>query len=286
MIMIRLLTSALLLFIYGMQSYAQGSICGATIPITNCPADTHLCFTELSDSTVLVTPSNLPNLEYAIVDLNVPSTANTGPAIIAVVPSSQFIPMDVGIDSTTILEVFPIAYDLVAIQETLDDILKGLIFGFIPCCTVAPDVCDQLTGAGINCGSDFTSLSQAFALFSADTNILFSIDDFIDGIDSVNMTLADPNIPSECGGGDVICYAYGLPCLFEVNDFSTSIPLLSFSSPHVVDTMARAQSFQSSAIVTGGLDVAYLFNTEVDLISGFETINSSSFLIQKEGCQP
>jgi len=240
--------------------------------------------TELSDEITLSTTSNLPNLEYAVVDLNLPATNNSGPAIIGIDPDGQIIPEELDIDSTTMIEIFPIAYDLAAIQETLDDILKGTFFPpfNIPCCSVAQDICDQLNDAGIFCGNDFTSLSQGFALISADTNDLFSVMDFIDGLDSINMQLADPSIPAECGGGDTICYAYGVACPFDV---ITLPPLITFSAPqHMADTIVIADSIQSTAIIGPGLDVEYLFGIEVLLMNGFETQLTGEFLADPGTC--
>ncbi len=251
-----------------------------------CPTDTVLCIYELSDSISLTVNSNLPDLEYAIVDLNEPATNGSGPAIIGISTSSQFIPQDYGVDSNTTLEVFPIAYDKAVIQALLDDILKGSVFVppifNIPCCTFAGDLCMQLNDAGIMCGDDFTSLAQSFALFSADTTDRFSVQDFVDGIDSLNMVLADPSIPPDCGGGTEICYAYGSSCEFEVIRLE---PFLSFALPaHTNDTTIVADTVYSSALVGAGLDVTYQFGIEALLQDGFETQGDGEFLAAPGGC--
>lgn len=267
---------------------AQASICNATIPTTTCPVDTVLCPMELSDQIVVTMASSLPNLEYIILDQNQQASNGSGPAIIGFDVDGQIIPQDLGVDSTTVLQILPVAYDLAAIQETLDDLLKGsfLIIPFPPisvtCCSVSMGICDQLNAAGINCGSDFTSLGQAFSLISSDTSELFSIPDLINGIDSINAALADPVIPSECGGGDMICYAYGSSCSFNIQSYA---PLLTFTLPeHTASISVSADTIQSSATVSAGLMVDYLFGIEVTLMNGFEAQLNSTFSAEPGGC--
>ncbi len=282
-ITIRFISLLSFAFLLNLTAQAQGSICGATVPIPFCPDDTLLCTFEMSDPIDLSTSSSLPDLEFAIVDLNQLATNNSGPAIIAIDLNGQFIPVDIGVDSNTMLEVFPIAYDLAAIQETLDDVLTGTIPPFnIPCCTLAPDACTELNDAGIYSGSDFTSLSQAFSLLTADTNALFSINDFVDGLDSINLALSNPLIPAACGGGDVICYAYGTTCPFTVILLDA---LANLAPPlHMTDALVLADSIHSSATVLGGLSVDYLFVHEAILIPGFEVLFNGSFTAEPGGC--
>ncbi len=280
----RVLISIVIIFAFSSFVFSQGNNCGNTEPVPICPTDTVLCIYELSDPVIVSDSSNLPNMEFAVVDLGQMATNGSGPAIIHVSRSSRFRPIDIGIDSITSLQIFPIAYDLAAIQETMDDLLKGTFLPplNLPCCDFASDICDQLMGAGINCGSDLDSLAQAFALFNADTNVLLSVQDFIDGVDSVNMQLADPIVPASCGGGDEICYAYGSACEFSVRLLE---PLIAFAAPaHVSDTVAVADNIQSSAIVNSGLFVEYLFGVEVLLSNGFETLGNSEFIADPSAC--
>jgi hypothetical protein len=243
---------------------------------------------ELSDQIVVTAASSLPNMEYFIVDLNQPATNGSGPAIIGFDVDGQFTPQDLGVDSNTILQISPVAYDLAAIQETLDDVLKGTFFipfppFSAPCCSVSMGICDQLIAAGINCGADFTSLSQAFALISSDTTDLFSITDLINGIDTINTTLNGPLIPAACGGGDMICYAYGSACEFDIEPLT---PVLAFTAPdHLASISVSADTIQSSATVSSGLMVEYLFAVEVTLENGFEAELNSSFTAEPGGCE-
>ena len=278
------LTAFILIILRAQILFAQGSICGATVPVPICPMDTILCPSEFSDEILLSINSSLPDLEFAIIDLNQQATNNSGPAIIGIDMDGRFIPSDFGVDSNTTLAVFPVAYDLQAIQETLDDILKGTIPPFnIPCCTLNAAFCTQLTGAGINCGSDFTSLSQAFSLFSSDTSELFSLQDLLDDIDSLNMTLSSPLIPAACGGGDMICYAYGSSCHFLVEPLA---PLLVIVPPyHMMDTSVVAQVIQSSAFIPSGVVVQYTHAEEAILLSGFEIELNGILESSSGGCE-
>lgn len=274
---------ATLYFCFITTIFSQGQNCGNTIPIPVCPDDTVVCHTQLTDSFKISTPSNLPDVEWGIVDLNKMATNGSGPAIVGVDEDGIFIPEEYGIDTATTIEVIPIAYDILAIQETLDDILLGTIPPFsIPCCTVAPDVCTQLMNAGINSGSDFMSLSQAFALVSSDTSDLLSVQDFINGLDSVNMSLSDPLIPAACGGGDMICYAYGEACTLGVKVIE---PFLSLSAPlHDTDSTFTAEIIQSTATVQNGLFINYLFDREASLGTDFTVEINGELLIDSQGC--
>lgn len=263
--------------------FGQGQNCGNTIPIAVCPNDTVVCHTSLTDTLTLSMTSNLPNLEWGIVDLNKMATNGSGPAIVGVDADGSFIPNDFGIDTATMIEIIPLAYDLQAIQETLDDILKGTFSIFnIPCCTFATDVCNRLMAAGINCGSDFTSLEQAFTLIATDSTELLSVQDLVDGLDSVNMALADPAIPAECGGGDTICYAYGAPCTLDVRVIQ---PFLTLGAPlHTIDSLFTADTIVSTANIAPGIFIQYLFGSEVTLQSDFSVEVNGELIVSPDAC--
>ena len=93
-------------------------------------------------------------------------------------------------------------------------------------------------------------------------------------LESINVTLSDPNVPVQCGGGDVFCYATGNSCSYSIIPIS-----LVLSTNHVTNEIIEAEDFiSSSSIVQSPNVVEYFANICVELTAGFETIISSNFL--------
>lgn len=200
---------------------AQGNNCGDVEPTVTCPADLTLCLTELSDPLVLTSSPTLPDMEYVIIDESMPASSGTGPAVVGIDSDGVFTPNDYNIAGGSQVTIIPITYDLLYIQQTIDIVLTGTFNGF-SCCVLAQqitmeDICGQIMAAGINQGSDITSLSQVFDLANIilGTNDTASFMDFIDGIAELNSQLSGA-VPASCGGGREICYAYGNSCTFDV----------------------------------------------------------------------
>ena len=285
--MIRLILS--IFIISSITISAQQSNCGATSPSVLCPIDRLLCESEISGLPIVVTNSTLPNLEYLILDYEELSDSGTGPSIIDIDQNGSFSPADYGIDTIQQLEIIPLAYDLVALQETVDDILKGsvqVLFFQVPCCNLAPEagaICDSLTNNGITCGSDITSLSQVVSFFN-DGQQNQSIPDFIDSIESLNELLQNPSLPEECGGNDMICYALGDGCVFDVIAGPAVDISFGLSDHTVSDTLYSTSSIISTASVDVGQQISYIAPDSITLKPGFEVIQSGVFCAVIESC--
>jgi len=191
-------------------------------------------------------------------------------------------PSDYGLASGGNFSVIPVAYDLAQIQETIDDILTGsvvVIFFNISCCDLAiqggSDICGPLNAAGIFSGADVTSLQDASALFApADSS--FTVEELVANLEAVNASLADPNTPTECGGGDVFCYAYGNQCTYSVTPNS-----LVLSTTHNIDESLEALDIiNSSSTVQNPSVVEYSASMCIELNPSFETILGAEFLAQ------
>ncbi len=271
------------LFIHHTLS-AQPSICGATVPTVICPADTELCANEISGPFTISSSSSLPTIEYLIIDYELPSDAGTGPSVIDIDADGLFAPSDYGISQMQQVGVVPFAYDLPALQETVDDILKGMFIIF-DCCDLASEataICDSLTNNGISCGSDLTSISGISSLFNNGQQNL-SMADITAAIDSINVLL-NSGIPSACGGGDMLCYAVGNECIFDViagpgTNISLSAPA-HLSSESILST----GTISSTAMVSAGLSVAYTAAGSISLNPGFEVVQSGTFCAIIEAC--
>jgi hypothetical protein len=231
--------------------------------------------------------SDLPDLEYFIVDRNLPSTEETGPGITGVVQQPTFIPSSLGVSDTTTLEFIPIAYDLDALHQIIDILLNNTTNSGTPCCDLflLEPLCDGLNSAGINEPSDFTSLSQLFDILASNNSDIYSIADLESIIEQINNLFAFSfPIPAACGGGSApdVCYAYGEACIFKVIDLIETIILQP--PAHQMDTIILANSISSSAMVQTFDSVQYKYRTEVNLLPGFEVFQGGVFEISKGSC--
>lgn len=272
-------TQTLFLFLlFSFQLQAQGSNNNNIEPVLDCPTDLTVCLNETLGPYTLATTSDLPNIEYAIIDHNLPAPSGTGDAIVGIDEDGIFMPSEYNLTPGTSFGVIPVAYDLNSVRGTLDDILKGsvtIFFVTTPCCDLAASqgstVCADLNAQGIFCGSDVTSLG-AVSTLSGTTDTL-SIADFVAEIDAVNTQLADPLLPAECGGGDFIAYAYGPECTyFLVAD------TLNITMPHVINELNEATDLvTSNTIVDASFVVEYNANICIELQPGFETVIGADF---------
>ncbi len=254
--------------------FAQGNNAGNTEPVQICPSTTFLCTNQMTPSPILSVNSDLPDLEYVIINQSVAATNGSGPAIVGIDSDGVFLPTAFGVMPGSSIDIIPIAYNLADIQSTIDDVLKGLVFGFIPCCNFVGTACTDLNNSGILCGSDVTSLQDIFPLFNA-TGDLLSITDFVTAVMGANTQLQDPATPETCGGGDLIAYAYGNSCTYSVLE---DIALLNLPDHIMNEVILRSDYIESAAVVSNTLDVEYFAGNHVELISPFEVELGGEFL--------
>ncbi len=153
-----------------------------------------------------------PTVEYAITVQGNPATDGYGDAILGFTTASSFSPADYGVQAGDRVCLQPVGYDLVQVQNMIDQIFNGTFF-FQPCCNfvglVVPDFCPNLIAGGITSGSDIQDLGDVLdllAIFSGNPNSTVSVNGFIREVDTLNVDAAD--LPAPCGGNSVpICYA-------------------------------------------------------------------------------
>ena len=259
----------------------QGNNAGNIEPIQICPANTFLCSGLSTPSPTLSVNSDLPDLEYIIVDQSVTATSGSGPAIVGIDSDGVFMPSAFGVMPGSTIELIPIAYNLADIQNTIDDVLKGLVLGFLPCCDFVGTACTDLNNSGIFCGSDVTSLEDIFPLFNS-TGDTLSVTDFVAAVMGANTQLQDPATPAACGGGDFIAYAYGNTCTYTVLE---DIALISLPNHSMSETVSRGNYIESGALVANTLVVDYFAGNYVELISPFEVELGGEFLADILSCQ-
>ena len=263
-------------FLSTLNIFAQGNNCTGDIqPMMTCPTDLTVCENEQTVSPMITLNSNLPDLEYGIVDLSQTSNAGTapGPPVVGFDDDGIFAPADFGLLPGNQFEIIPTAYDLTLIQNTLDDFLKNSFF-FVPCCDLDPNsFCDTLNMVGIFCGSDVTSLQQMLELQQGNSNTTYSIDEFLLELDALNAELA--NVPSACGGGNEICIAYGNACTYSIENIS---PVVNITTPHTMsETIAASNLITSNTLITTGLVILYELANSIELLPGFEVENGAEF---------
>lgn len=277
MLRVYVFLSIIILFSY--TSYAQSNNDGNIEPVLTCPLDLNLCIIEMTDAPTISTASDLPNTEYFVINPAIMATNGSGSAIVGVDIDGMLIPSDFGIMPGGTLEIIPVSYDLSKIQNTIDDILKGLIGGFIPCCLGAGTTCADLNNAGINCGSDVMSIEHIFPLIN-NTGDLLSVTDFGNSVTGANTQLG--GAPPECGGGDFIAYAYGNSCIYTVYNV---FEVISVPDHTMSETIERSDFIESTALVSNGLVVNYFAGNHVELLALFEVQLGGEFLADINLCQ-
>jgi hypothetical protein len=247
------------IIIFPLKLFSQVSNCGDTIPVLVCPENNFVCIDQHTAPVLIDTSSNLPDLEYFIVDVNVINSGGfgqPGPVIIGATTTNQFRPSDFGITDTTTLKLVPVAFDASIVQQFIDTILINFS-DTTPCCEFPfiDLICDGLALANINEGSDFTNLSQALTIFGLDT-IPLSQSDLIALIDLLNVFFTQPGLfPDVCGGGGTIgqiCFAEGAPWEYNVVVPSEKVMLAPPEHQKSIDILADT-IFSSAQIMNGDL---------------------------------
>ncbi len=194
--------------------WANGqSSCGATVP--ELPTESVITV-EINDNALafasLTTPSNLPDLEYAIQLVGLPATDSLGDQIIAFSRSNTINLNDFDFESGNQFRVTPVAYDLSQIQGLIGSIFDETFFG-APCCAIAglaiSGLCENLSLAGVSQGSDITGLNDIITIsrvFEDNPDLTVSIPGFAASVDGINTDASA--LPGTCGGNRLpICYA-------------------------------------------------------------------------------
>jgi len=267
-----------------LSSIAQLSNCQLQFPVLSCPSDTRICVDETSSMINISNPSGLAKLELAIIDLNQPSTANTGPTVLGFTDNPFFNPGDFNITNTTDVEVIAVAYDLLAAQQLIESIINGNSGG-TTCCSILAgfiDLCPGFLASGVNQGTDFVSLNQFLTTLNPDGDKL-SVDDIVTTIEGLNFIFGDTDLfPSDCGGGTNICFSLSSPCLFEIVKPQDLITI--DNTDHSASTTAFANKIESSAIIQANQTVRYHFRSYVKLENNFTSLIGSVLEIDRMGC--
>ena len=157
------------------------------------------------------TSTNLPNVEFLIINKSYYGQDGLTNPIVAIANTPDFVPADMGIRDCEDFQVLPIIYNLNDIQNLVQAILTQNYAPSISCCAATQmfslDICTEFTNAGINSGSDVTSINAVFSMVSLLTGGTdLTVDGAIMALDMLNSFL--PSF-GDCAGNlpNGICYA-------------------------------------------------------------------------------
>lgn len=264
---------------------AQFATCELEVPTLDGPSDTSICVDEQSAPVNITNQTGLPTIEYAVIDVNLPSTSNPDePTILGFTDNPFFNPSDFGITSATTVEFIGVTYDLPTVQTIID----GLLTGQTPsgsCCDLNEtfmDLCDGFVSVGVSQGSDFTNLNELLTTLNPNGDNL-SINDVNFILLVLDLLFSDPNeVPMACGGGNPICYAYTAPIQFEI--IVPPAEITYGTGDHSQSITAFASKITSSATVQSNQTVDYQYRKEVLLEDPFTTQQGGLLTVERRGC--
>lgn len=216
------------------MSFAQTNCNNITMPTIDIGPPITLCDNESTDLAVVTTSSNLPTMEYIIVDLDQTALDGLGPAIIGIDDDGEFLPADLGITGPANIAVVPIAYNINDFHTVIDASFNNMYLGK-PCCAfvdaIYPNFCAAMIAKGLTDTSNINGISDIVGIL--DLILLTSGKDSVEGLVYKIILLENliKAIPDECLEPMSICYAisptrqvYTVNETPTINDVSETAP--------------------------------------------------------------
>jgi len=215
-------------------SFAQTNCENIIISTIDIGPPISLCDNESTDAAVVTTVSNLPTMEYLIVDLDQTSLDGLGPAIIGIDDDGEFVPADLGITGNRNIAIVPITYNIQDFRDVVDAAFMNYYLNK-PCCAfvdaIYPNFCAAMIAKGLTDTSNINSISDIIAVL--DLVLVTSGKDSVEGL--VYKIILFENlikaIPDECLEPMSICYAisptrqvYNIGETPTINDISETAP--------------------------------------------------------------
>jgi len=215
-------------------SFAQTNCTGVIMPTIDIGPPITLCDNEPTDLAVVTTSSNLPTLEYIIVDLNQTALDGLGPAIIGIDDDGEFLPADLGITGPANIAVIPIAYNIQDFHTVIDAAVNNMHLGK-PCCAfvdaIYPNFCATLIIKDLANPNNITGIADITGIL--DLIQLTNGKDSVEGLVFKIILLENliKAIPDECLEPMSVCYAisptrqvYTINETPTINDVSETAP--------------------------------------------------------------
>lgn len=187
--------------------------CSSTAPeIAASVLPVAVCDNTSTDALVLTTPSDLPNTEYLIVDLNRVAADGLGNAVVGIDDDGAFVPADLGLTGNLNLAVVPFSYNIQDFRTVIDGVFNNMYLGKTCCAYVeilSAGFCAAMIAKGITDTQNINSLADIIAIigYLDATNGTYSIPKLISKIILLeNLVKA---VPDECLDPMRLCYALG-----------------------------------------------------------------------------
>ncbi len=216
------------------MSFAQTNCSNIIIPTIDIGPPIALCDNEPTNPAVVTTSSNLPTLEYIVVDLDQTALDGLGPAIIGIDDDGEFLPSDMGITGPANIAVVPISYNIQDFHTVIDAAVNNMHLGK-PCCAfvdaIYPNFCATLVIKGLANTNNINGISDIAGIL--DLILLTSGKDSVEGLVFKIILLENliKAIPDECLEPMSICYAisptrqvYTVNETPTINDVSETAP--------------------------------------------------------------
>ncbi len=216
------------------MTFAQTNCTGVIMPTIDIGPPIALCDNESTDLAVVTTSSNLPTMEYLIIDLDQTALDGLGPAIIGIDDDGEFTPADLGITGPANIAIVPVAYNINDFRTVVDASFTNMYLGK-PCCAfvdaVYPNFCAAMVAKGLTDTNNINSISDIIGIL--DLILLTSGKDSVEGLVYKIILLENliKAIPDECLEPMSICYAisptrqvYTINETPTVNDVSETAP--------------------------------------------------------------
>lgn len=191
------------------MSFAQSNCDNIIIPTTDIGPPITLCDNESTDPAVVTTASNLPTMEYLIIDLDQMSLDGLGPAIIGIDDDGAFVPSDLGITGDRNIAIVPISYNIQDFRDVVDALFTNTYLGK-PCCAfvdaIYPNFCASMAAKGLTDTGNINGLSDIIRIL--DLVLLTSGKDSVEGLVYKIILLENliKAVPDECLEPMSLCY--------------------------------------------------------------------------------
>jgi len=191
-------------------SFAQTNCNGITMPLIDIGPPITLCDNESTDPAVVVTSSNLPTMEYLIIDLDDMALDGLGPAIIGIDDDGAFVPADLGITGNRNIAIVPITYNIQDFRDVVDASFNNMYMGK-PCCAfvdaIYPNFCAAMEAKGLTDTDNINGIADIIQIL--DLILLTSGKDSVEGLIYKIVLLENliKAVPDECLEPMSICYA-------------------------------------------------------------------------------
>lgn len=239
--------------------------CNSTAPQIAAAAPIAICDNTSTDALVLTTSSDLPNVEYLIVDLNRIAADGLGNAVVGIDDDGSFVPADLGLTGNLNLAVVPFAYNIQDFRTVIDGVFNNMYLGKTCCAFVevlSEGFCAAMIAKGLTDTQNINSLADIIAIigYVDATNGTYSVPKLISKFILLeNLVKA---VPDECLAPMRLCYALGTTQqLYIIQETPTILGVTETGNYQItVDAYTSAGTLEYSLDPNGPWQSSNVFN--------------------------